>query len=395
MFHLIFALPSLYVLARFVLPLPWALGGKIALAVVLLMASQYHLWSRLSSGSVFSPEFPRALVLLFNWAFGTIVLLAVMQIALDVTGLVTRPFRGVGAIPDGLRYAAAIAAMLLSALGVYQATRVPPLKDVEIAILGLPPQFDGYRLLQLTDLHISRLFPKDWTQALVERSNALGVDSVVVTGDLIDGSFDARRADVEPLRGLHARDGVWVIPGNHEYFFGYEAWMSHYASLGMRVLSNEHTILTRDGGSLVLAGVTDLSAPGTRHPAPDLSAALAGAPSDAPIVLLDHQPRNAAQAAARGVALQLSGHTHGGMILGLDRLVARANNGFVSGRYTVGGMTLYVNNGTALWPGFALRLGRPPELTRITLRRAVQQVSHHRQPATGSGQRQLAPAASG
>jgi uncharacterized protein len=387
MFHLTFALPALYVLARFVWPLPWAPGGKIALAVAVLMASQYHLWSRLSSGSVFSPEFPRALVLLFNWAFGVIALLALMQIALDVIALIARLFRGGGAIPDSVRYTAATAAMLLSAVGVYQATRVPPLKDVEIAIPGLPPQFDGYRLLQLTDLHISRLFPREWTQAVVERSNALGVDLIVVTGDLIDGSFGARRDDVEPLRELRARDGVWVIPGNHEYFFGYEAWMRHYASLGMRVLSNDHTVLTRKGGSLVLAGLTDLSAPRTRHPPPDLSAALADAPSDAPIVLLDHQPRNAAQAAARGVALQLSGHTHGGMILGLDRLVARANNGFVSGRYAVGGMTLYVNNGTALWPGFALRLGRPSELTRVTLRRASPQVGHRVQPATSSGLR--------
>jgi predicted MPP superfamily phosphohydrolase len=87
------------------------------------------------------------------------------------------------------------------------------------------------------------------------------------------------------------------------------------------------------------------------------------------VILLDHQPRNARHAASRGVALQLSGHTHGGMIVGLDRVVARANNGFVSGRYDVDGMTLYLNNGTALWPGFALRLGVPSELTRITLRR--------------------------
>ncbi|MGO3058191.1 MAG: metallophosphoesterase, partial [Halomonas sp.] len=66
--------------------------------------------------------------------------------------------------------------------------------------------------------------------------------------------------------------------------------------------------------------------------------------------------------------LQLSGHTHGGMIWGFDRIVALANNGFVSGFYDVDGMTLYVNNGTGLWPGFALRLGKPSELTRITLR---------------------------
>jgi predicted MPP superfamily phosphohydrolase len=68
------------------------------------------------------------------------------------------------------------------------------------------------------------------------------------------------------------------------------------------------------------------------------------------------------------VALQLSGHTHGGM-MGFDRFVANRKGRFVSGRYDVDGMTLYVSNGTALWPGFALRLGRPSELTRITLRR--------------------------
>src|ERR671910_326733 len=123
MFLLTFALPALYVLARFVWPLPWAPSGKIALAIALLLASQYHLWSRLSSGSVFSPEFPRALVLLFNWAFGAIVLLALMQIALDVTTVMARLFRlGGWATPNGVRYAAAIAAMLLAALGVYQAT---------------------------------------------------------------------------------------------------------------------------------------------------------------------------------------------------------------------------------------------------------------------------------
>src|SRR3712207_615088 len=96
MFHLTFALPALYVLARFVWPLPWAPGGKIALAIAVLVASQYHLWSRLSSGSVFSPEFPRALVLMFNWAFGAIALLAVMQITLDVTALIVRLVRSGG-----------------------------------------------------------------------------------------------------------------------------------------------------------------------------------------------------------------------------------------------------------------------------------------------------------
>jgi predicted MPP superfamily phosphohydrolase len=348
------------------------LSVKCVVALLLLVASQYHFWSRLSSGSVFAPEFPRPVVILFNWTFGAIIFLALLQLVLDGATLIAMALHGGRVnVPDGVRYTIGGIAAILAAIGVHQAVRVPPLKDLEIGIPGLAPQFDGYTLLQLTDLHISRLFPAGWARAVVERANGLGASLIVVTGDLIDGTLAARRLDVEPLRKLRAADGVYVIPGNHEYFFDYRAWMAHFAAMGMHVLENDHVVLERDGGRLVLAGVTDLSASrSSAYPAPDLAAALKGAPKDTAVILLDHQPREAARAAALGVALQLSGHTHGGMVLGLDRLAARANSGYVSGRYRVDGMTLYVNNGTGLWPGFALRLGRPSELTRITLRRA-------------------------
>ncbi|MCJ2011488.1 metallophosphoesterase [Methylobacterium sp. J-076] len=369
MIRLIPSLPALYVIARVVWPSPWPPAVKLGLSVLLLVASQYHLWSRLSSGSVFAPEFPRPVVILFNWAFGALALAAPMLLALDAAALVGRVLPGGGwAVSPAWREAAAVAASVLAAVAVAQAVRVPPLKDVTVAIPDLPPGFDGYTILHLTDLHISRLFPAAWAETVVARANALGTDLIAVTGDFIDGSLEARRTDVEPLRALRARDGVWAVPGNHEYFFDHDAWMRHLAGLGIRVLANAHTVLGRAGGRLVLAGVTDRSAPATGHPGPDLAAALAGIPAGAPVVLLDHQPANAPRAAAQGVMLQLSGHTHGGMIRGLDRLVARGNAGFVSGAYRVGGMVLYVSNGTALWPGFALRLGRPSELTRITLR---------------------------
>jgi predicted MPP superfamily phosphohydrolase len=336
----------------------------------MLGASQFHLWSRLSSGSVFAPEFPRFVVILFNWAFGALLLLAVIQLVLDAGALLTMLVRSqVIREPDWLRYAAALLATLLAAIGVSNALRVPPVKDVAVAIRDLPAAFDGYRIVQLTDLHVSRLFPASWAQAVVTRSNAAGADLIVVTGDFIDGSVQMRRTDVEPLKHLQAPDGVYAIPGNHEYFFDYRAWMRHLAGMGFRMLPNAHAVINRNGARLVVAGVTDLSAPSVGEAAPNLGLAVEGAPSGAPIVLLDHQPRQARIAAARGVALQLSGHTHGGMLLGLDRLVARANAGYVSGRYELGEMTLYVSNGTGLWPGFALRLGVPSEITRFTLRR--------------------------
>ncbi|MCD5970633.1 metallophosphoesterase [Pseudomonas quasicaspiana] len=374
MFHVMFSLPCLYVIVRFILPMPWKLQARIAVALLLVLASQYHLYSRFSSGSVFSPEFPRTVVMLFNWAFGSILLIAVGQIIVDLITLVMMLIRRQRlTIPANLRYGFGIAALLLAALGVNQAIRVPPVKDIEVAINNLPPQFDGYKILQLTDLHISRLFDEPWTRAVVKDSNNLGVDLIVVTGDLIDGSIRDRTRDIDALRDLRAPDGVYVIPGNHEYFFDNAAWMQHFVSLGMIPLANSHTLIKRNGAQIVLAGVTDVTAPKTGFPAPDLKQALQGAPKDTPIILLDHQPRNAEFSASQGVDVQLSGHTHGGMILGLERVIALANEGFVSGFYDVDGMQLYVNNGTALWPGFALRLGIPSELTRITLRTAKQQ----------------------
>ena len=361
-------MPYLVVLARFVVPIALPLGVKVTLAAVLFVGSQYHLWCRLSSGSVFSPEFPRWLVILLTWSVGTILFLALLVLGLDVVTVLTMVMKqAYVTVPDSVQYVLAATAALLAGIGVVAAIRVPPLKDISVPIRDLPLQFDGYRLLQLSDLHISRLFPAAWARTVVDRANALGVDLMVVTGDFIDGTLAARRADVEPLRHLRAPDGVYAVSGNHESIFGAREWTRHLATLGLHFLANDHVFLERGAGRLALAGVTDLSGvelDGGR----DLEAALAGIPADLPVVLLDHQPRMARDAAAHGVALQLSGHTHGGMIRGLDRLVARGNAGYVSGRYDVDGMTLYVNNGTALWPGFALRLGRPPELTRITLR---------------------------
>lgn len=371
MFHVMFSMPCLYVIVRYIWPMPWALSARIAVGLLVLLASQYHLYSRLSSGSVFSPEFPRAVVMLFNWAFGAILLVAVLQIVIDLGMLLTMLVRQRWlTVAPGLRYAIGGTALVLAAIGVQQAVRVPPIKDIDIAVRNLPPQFEGYRILQLTDMHISRLFDEPWTREVVRRSNELGVDLMVVTGDLIDGSVANRTLDIAALRDLHAPDGVYVIPGNHEYFFDNAAWMTHFVSLGMIPLANSHTMIERNGARFTLAGVTDVTAPRTGFPAPDLKKALEGAPKDAPIILLDHQPRNARFSASQGVAVQLSGHTHGGMIRVLDQVIANANEGFVSGFYNVDGMQLYVNNGTALWPGFALRLGRPSELTRITLRQA-------------------------
>lgn len=391
-FHLFFALPCLVLLARWLWPLALPLWPKLLLAVLFLCASQFHLWNRLSSGSVFDPDYPRSLVILFNWAFGAILLLAALQILLDVATLAASLMRGqLRPAPDEARYLIAGIAAVLAAVGVAGALRVPPVRDVEVRIPGLAREFDGYRLLQLTDLHISRLFPASWASRVVDRANGTGVDLIVVTGDFIDGRVERRRDEVEPLRRLSAPDGLYAVPGNHEYYFGYREWMTHLGGMGFRMLPNAHVLLRRGGARLAIAGVTERAARQVGEEPPNLGTALGGIPPATPVILLDHQPRGAARAASRAVALQLSGHTHGGMILGLDRIVASSNGGYVSGRYQVGPMTLYVSNGTGLWPGFALRLGRPPEMTRFTLRsdqRRAARPSGPSRPDSGTPMRQ-------
>ncbi|WP_455810655.1 metallophosphoesterase [Pseudomonas graminis] len=369
MFHLIFSIPSWYVIARFLVPLSMPLALKIILSLLVLLASQYLLVSRFTSGSIFAPEMPRMVIILFNWAFSAVLFLALTQLVIDVVALVSLIARHPLEIAPGVRYVTALFAMGLATYGVQQAIRVPALKDVTLKVANLPPEFEGYQMLQLTDLHITRLFNAGWTASMVKQAMSLNVDLIVITGDVIDGTLENRRKDVEPLRGLHAPDGVLAITGNHEYFFEQQAWTEHLASLGLDPLLNRHTVISRGNAKLVVAGLTDASATARGADGPDLTKALAGAPENAPIVLLDHQPKNARRNAAQGVDIQLSGHTHGGLIWGFDRLFAKPNNGFVSGLYDVDGMQLYVNNGTGLWPGMAVRVGRPSELTRITLTR--------------------------
>lgn len=253
-FHLAKALLCLFVIVRFVLPLPWPRWLQILLSLVLMVVFQHSLISLLVFGTMFSPEVPRATMIIANLVSGTVLLLAMAQFAVDSVSvaLALVKWRRVS-IPPGLRYAIGIASLLLSGFAVSQAIRIPPVKQVEI----LPLEFEGYRLVQLTDLHISRLFPAPWVEAIVEITNEQRPDLIVITGDLIDGDLHARHSDVQPLAKLQASDGVLTIPGNHEYYFGHDAWMKRYQALGLRPLSNSHTVLGRGSGKLVVAGVND------------------------------------------------------------------------------------------------------------------------------------------
>ena len=363
---------ALYVAWRLIKPLsikPWI---KWLLSALALAATLHHYTVALFWGTRASPEIPAHVIMVLGWAFGTVLLAACFTLITDLTGLLMRVlYKPVGLTllrSPALRGVLGIAAVSLSALGVWQAVQVPDVKSIEVKVKGLSPSLDGFKLVQLTDLHASRLLQGPWIQAIVDKTQALQPDLIAIMGDLVDGTVTARRDDVAPLQALSAPKGVWVIAGNHEYYTQYQPWIEHFNSLGLRLLLNEHSIIEQGDAAFALAGITDKSAAVHGQPMPDVTAAVAGIPAGMPIIMLAHRPDTAKDSAAAGAALQLSGHTHGGHIVGMHKIVQMANDGYVGGLYQVGDMQLYVSYGAGLWAGFPLRLGRASEITLITLR---------------------------
>ena len=365
-------LAYLYLVLRLIVTLPLHRATRVGLALALLLVCQHHVVQRWVFGTMYSPEIPRIFIILLGWLFCSFLLVLLLQLVADLALLVAWALRRRRVFDVRktlrLRYATVAVGALLSAVGVGQAIGVPEVRRVELAIRDLPPALDGFRMVQLTDLHISRLMHEDWVREVVERSNALRPDLVVITGDLIDGTPQARARDVKPLADLAARHGVIASLGNHEYYFGAGRWTRVFEDLGMRVLVNRHAMIDHDGAQLTVAGVTDRVAPRFGMEGPDTARAVLGATPGAPVALLSHQPIKVIENAGAGIDVQLSGHTHGGMIRGVDQVVKRANGGYVSGGYRIGGMQLYVSNGTGLWNGFPIRLGVPAEITEFILR---------------------------
>lgn len=374
MFHVVAAVLAVYVIWRYVLPQPWRRPTKLFVGSLVLLAAEHHFITRNFFGTMASPEVPFLVLVAAGWGFGALIMMALFMLLHDVIGaalFATNRPRGYAWFAR--RRAGAVMAALafvLAAVGVRESIRVPGVRSVEVALPGWPQALDGYRLVQLTDLHASRLLQGPWIDAVVQKTNGLDPNLIVITGDLVDGTPKARAGDVMPLKKLRAPDGVIAIPGNHEYYAQYAAWLSVFKQLGMRVLLNEHIVLGSQGNRFVVAGVTDAIASRYEEPLPDVMRALEGVPATVPVVLLSHRPQGAQINADAGADLQLSGHTHGGQAWGMHWLVQALNQGYVSGMYEVGAMKLYVSNGTGLWPGFPIRLGQRSEITQFIMRTA-------------------------
>lgn len=272
--------------------------------------------------------------------------------------------------------AAVLGATTVGGVGVAKASGDPELVEVDVPIVGLPQALDGYRIVQLSDIHVGPTIRRDRLRSLVALANGLKPDLIAVTGDLIDGYVDELHEHVAPLADLKARDGTYFVTGNHEYYWDGLKWCEEVASLGLEVLNNEHRVIeVASAGTegavarILLAGVTDHRAGDhVAEHASDPAKARLGAPDCDVSVLLAHQPRSIYEAARAGYDLQISGHTHGGQYFPMTWLVHLAQP-YVAGLHLHASTWIYVSRGTGYW-GPPMRLGAPHEITLLRLRSA-------------------------
>jgi len=365
-FLTVLALTNYYVYRRFFRQLSPGFHKPGALLMITIMAGEVVFAVDVATG--FIPE-SLALYLTISLFIGSTFMLFVVALVYDLTVSVSRrvPFdqerrRVIKVIFD--------AAMLLAAAsylwrGFSQGTRLPKVNDVVVRIKEFP--FNGFTIVQLTDVHVGRTIKRDFMQEIVARTNAMQPGLVVITGDLFDLSPHKIRDDLEPLKALDAP--TYFVTGNHEYFHGVEAILDEVRALGIKPLTNQSVLFGNEEAKFNLVGINDLSGERFGVMPPDVDAAYGGVDQSKPVIVLSHQPKSISLVEGRRCDLMLSGHTHGGQIFPFGLLV-KLDQPYLWGLHEFApGQQIFVSRGTGYW-GPPLRVLAPSEISRIVITRA-------------------------
>ena len=368
---------AIFVFIVAIFPLKINRWWKLIIFGILFCISQKYFILYLFGGPVFfAPRLPRGVMLFSAWIYAVLIawfaLLLVSVIARIITRLIYR--RKKKEMPANWKTWVCKAnfillgiAILCTTLGIYWGTALPEVRERTICLKDLPKDAEGMRIALISDLHIDYITQPEFIREIVRRTNAAKPDLIAIVGDFVDGTVELCGNKVGLLKDLKAPYGVWGVPGNHEYYSGYHQWMYFLErETGINMLLNDSVRLPN---GIYLSGTTDQGAKRfwEEMPNPEMAKHPEMKPEDCGI-LLAHNPKLAHKAKSF-YDLQFSGHTHGGMILGMDLLVRQMNGGFVSGLYNVGNMQLYLTNGTCIWSGFPIRFGRPSEIALITLKK--------------------------
>ncbi len=244
---------------------------------------------------------------------------------------------------------------------VYQTKHRRAVRTTELAFDNLPVQFDGLRIVHLSDIHAGNTISLSNIEEIVRQTNALTPDIIVITGDIGDGIPEKVSRILEPMRGLKSTYGVFYVTGNHEHGWDGKGWVKAVTQLGIRFLDNEHQYIEKDGARIAICGAIDYRGdrrvPGWKS---DPAKALHDIPANVFKLMLVHQPYSIEISFENGADLVLAGHTHGGQFWPACYIVD-AMYKYARGLYKNGNRYAFVSCGTGYW-GPAFRFGVPPEI---------------------------------
>lgn len=266
------------------------------------------------------------------------------------------------------------------AFGFIEGWKRLELKHITFTSPDLPPYFDGYRLVQITDFHLGSFPPgNDFVQKVVDATNNEEPDMILFTGDLVNNQASEVEPYLDTLGQLHASDGIYSIWGNHDYceygnnhsigalkrnrrmLYGYQE------SLGWHQLMNEHHVVSHGMASIAVIGVENPGQPPFTNRS-NLKKAMKGLNPDMFKIFLSHDPHHwRREVVGKKIQLTLAGHTHAGQLKIGKWTPARMAFKEWGGAYRIGEQMLYVSSG--IGGSFPFRLGAWPELTVITLKR--------------------------
>jgi predicted MPP superfamily phosphohydrolase len=256
-------------------------------------------------------------------------------------------------------------ASAITLIGLLQVLKGPQIIRTKVKFDALPQSLQKLKIIQISDLHVGSMIRRNYVARVVELTNREKPDIIAITGDLADGKVEVLQDEIEPLRQLQAKYGVYFVTGNHDYYSGVDPWLKKVVDLGFIPLVNEAHILKVGEASLMLSGVTDPTG-GRFHPSHRSNIAKATLNLEADLkILLAHQPGVYAEAERVGFHLQLSGHTHAGQFFPFTLFVKLAHR-YVRGLNRHGKLWVYVNQGTGYW-GPPLRFLIPAEITLLEL----------------------------
>ena len=250
--------------------------------------------------------------------------------------------------------------------GMSQALKEPVIKRVEIKIEGLPERLKGFRMAQITDLHVGSMITGKFVERVTKKIQKLNADMLFFTGDAADGSVQSYGKHLNSLAEIKPKYGKYFVTGNHEYYSDMNGWLNLIEGLGFKILVNESQNIIVNDATIMITGIPDRSG---RHFSSfhktDMEKAVGGMNSSDLKILLAHQPGDVEHATKYEFDLQLSGHTHGGQYFPFSLLVQMAHP-FLKGLHKRENTWVYINQGTGYW-GPPLRIGTEPEITEIVL----------------------------